>query len=136
MNELEIRNENMMTEKEKNKFCSLKPTNIEEGKKLYNALEECDFLLSDCINKEISIKDVYIERYEKVDDEGEVKTKYRTIILDIDGKSYATGSYGVYNSIVKLCEIFGLPTWNEGLKVKVSQRKLKDGKQSLTLILQ
>lgn len=120
-----------------NVYCSKEVSTIEEKKELFNALESCDVLLNDCVGQEINLKDIYIEEKEVIDDKtGELKVKYRTILFDESGQTYATGSYGVYNILKKIVQIYGLPTeWESPLKVKVSKRPLKDGKSSLTLIL-
>ena len=135
-NEIVKSDDNLLTERSKNAFCSKMTGTIEDKKELYNALEKCDLLLKDVVNQEINIKDVYIEKYEKLDNEtGEVKTKFRTILFDVDGTSYATGSYGIANAIEKMILIFGKPTWEDGIKVKVENKKLDGNRTSLTLTL-
>lgn len=117
-------------------FCSKVVEKEEEKKELFNALETCDALLNDCVGQEIIIKDIYCEEKEVIDDEsGELKKKYRTIIFDMNGQTYATGSYGIFNVIKKLISIYGLPTWEDGIKVKVAKRPIGNGKSSLTLTL-
>lgn len=118
-------------------YCSKAVETQEEKKELFNALESCDALLNDCVGQEIEIKDIYIEEKNVVDEEtGELKNKFRTILFDNNGQTYATGSYGIYNVIRKIIGIYGLPdTWESPLKVKVTKRPIGDGKQSLTLIL-
>lgn len=127
----------LFNEVKQNVYCSKVAETESEKKELFNALESCDVLLNDCVGEEISIKDVYVEEKKVIDDEtGEVKTKFRTILFDEDGKTYATGSYGIYNVLKKIFTIYGLPTsWDKPLKVKVAKRPIKDGKQSLTLTL-
>ena len=132
------KNELTIFEKENaNIYCSKKAETEKDKKELFNALENCDVLLNDCVNQEIEIKDLYIEEGQTVDEKtGEVRPKYRTIIFDKAGQTYATGSYGIFNVLKKIVNIYGLPeTWEKPLKVKVSKRPIKDGKQSLTLIL-
>lgn len=122
----------------KNKmYCSIVADTDDAKKKLFNALETCDALLNDCIGQEINLKDIYVEEREIIDDEtGEVKNKYRTILFDENGQTYATGSYGIYNIIKKIVSIYGLPqSWENPVKVKVSKRPIGNGKQSLTLTL-
>ena len=122
----------------KNKvYCSKKAESEQEKKELFNALESCDALLNDCVGQEIEIKDIYVEEKEVVDDEtGELKTKFRTIIFDVSGQTYATGSYGIFNVMKKIIQIYGLPeTWESPIKVKVAKRPIGNGKQSLTLTL-
>ena len=127
----------LFDESKSNMYCSIVPETDDDKKKLFNALESCDLLLNDCVGQEIEIKDVYVEQREVIDDEtGEVKTKFRTILFDKTGQTYATGSYGIFNIIKKIFRIYGYPSmWNEPLKVKVAKRPMGNGKQSLTLTL-
>ena len=120
-----------------NVYCSKVAETEKEKKELFNALESCDALLNDCVGQEINIKDIYVEEKQVMDDEtGEIKTKYRTILFDENGQTYATGSYGIYNILKKIISIYGLPTtWEKPLKVKVTKRPIGNGKQSLTLTL-
>ena len=120
-----------------NVYCSKVAESEKEKKELFNALESCDALLNDCVGQEINIKDIYVEERQVVDEEtGEIKTKYRTILFDESGQTYATGSYGIYNILKKIVQIYGLPEiWEKPLKVKVAKRSIGNGKQSLTLTL-
>ena len=114
---------------EKPAYCSIVPKTREEKVKLFNALEQCDVRLSDC-------KGQVIQKYEK-EEKGEIKTKFRTIIFDKDGKTYVTASYGIYNSIAKIMSAFGEPnTWENPLPVKVVERPLGDGRNALGLKLE
>ena len=116
-------------------YCSKRVEKEEDKKELFNALETCDALLNDCVGEEINIKDVYCEEREVVDDNGEIKKKYRTILFDVSGQTYATGSYGIFNIMKKLFTIYGTPTWENGVKVKVAKRPIGNGKSTLTLTL-
>ena len=120
-----------------NVYCSKVAETETEKKELFNALESCDALLNDCVGQEINIKDIYVEEKQVVDETtGELKVKYRTILFDELGQTYATGSYGIYNILKKIVQIYGLPeTWEKPLKVKVAKRPIGNGKQSLTLTL-
>lgn len=120
-----------------NMYCSIVADTEESKKQLFNALETCDVLLNDCVGEEIEIKDIYVEEKQVVIEEtGEVKPKFRTILFDTKGQTYATGSYGIYNIIKKIVSIYGLPTtWEKPIKVKVAKKPIGNGKQSLTLTL-
>lgn len=120
-----------------NIYCSKKAETDEEKKELFNALESCDALLNDCVGQEIEIQDIYVEEKQVVDETtGELKNKYRTILFDVTGQTYGTGSYGIYNILKKIVGIYGLPeAWEKPLKVKVTKRPIGNGKQSLTLTL-
>lgn len=135
-----MNNELMLNNNDLKIYSSVKATTVEERKAVYNALEKCDVLLNDIVGTEINVKDFYIEerQREEVDETtGEVKnvTKYRTILFDLDGKTYATGSYGVYNALRRICLVYGEPTWTEGVLVKVDKKPMGNGKSQLTLVL-
>ena len=127
----------LFSEIKQNVYCSKVAETEKEKKELFNALESCDALLNDCVGQEIDIKDIYVEEKQVIDDAtGEIKTKYRTILFDENGQTYATGSYGIYNILKKIIQIYGLPeNWEKPLKVKVAKRPIGNGKQSLTLTL-
>ena len=86
-----------------NVYCSKVAETETEKKELFNALESCDALLNDCVGQEINIKDIYVEEKQVIDETtGELKVKYRTILFDESGQTYATGSYGIYNILKKI----------------------------------
>lgn len=133
-------NELMLNNNDLKIYSSVKATNVEERKSIYNALEKCDVLLNDIVGTEINIKDFYIEERHKEElseDSGEVKNvvKYRTILFDTEGKTYATGSFGVYNALRRICLVYGEPTWTDGVKVRVEKKPIGNGKTQLTLVL-
>lgn len=137
-NQIENKNEiSLFSGLKANIYCSKEAESEKEKKELFNALETCDALLNDCVGQEIEIQDIYVEEKQFIDDEtGELKTKYRTIIFDVSGQTYATGSYGIFNVLKKIIGIYGLPTeWKAPLKVKVAKRPIGNGKQSLTLTI-
>lgn len=113
-----------------NTYCSLNTENVESKKILYKASQKCDYRVADSLNKVIYLKDLYIRKSEKVDEStGEVITKYRTILIDKDGKTYASASKGLFNSVGQLISIMGEPTmWAEPLAIKVSELQLEKGK--------
>ena len=120
-----------------NIYCSKSAKTEKEKKELFNALETCNALLNDCVGQEIEIQDIYVEEKQVQDEEtGELKNKFRTIIFDKSGQTYATGSYGIYNVMKKIVGIYGFPdTWEKPLKVKVAKRSIGNNKSSLTLVL-
>lgn len=131
-------NKLMKTEKlktEKTMYTSMDLSTLDGKRKLYNSLENADILLNDIVGTTIRVKDVYIEENPVLNDEtGEVVSKYRTILFDEDGKTYATGAYGIYNSLVKIFTIFGLPNeWDEPIEFEVKKITTKDRKTKLVL---
>ena len=110
-------------------------TNIEDKKLIFNLENNVDELLNDCEDELIKVKYVLIKSYEKemkepiVDEEtGEVlKDKEHTmscVLVDENGKSYATGSKMFTIQMMKYIEMFGLP--KEGITIKITKTKFKD----------
>ena len=61
-------------------------------------------------------------RIDVIDDKtGEIRTSPRTILIDPDGNTYSATSYGIYNALRRLVAIFGAPTWENGVTVRVKQ---------------
>ena len=138
-NELAIFNPENINERECYTTVDL---NTEEARiDLFNATESADVLLNDIVGQTIVINNIYVEKnpVKEVNDEtGEVTfngVKYRTILFDEDGKTYATGSYGVYNSVRKMLDLLGVSIINKGIKVEVIKVPTNDGKQKLSLKL-
>lgn len=132
MNQLIIFN-NDTTERQM--YATLDMADKENKAKLFNATENADILAIDCVNTEIILKDVYIEKIPKVNEEtGEITYKYRTILFDDEGKTYASGAYGMYNTVVKILSIYGIEyLHDEGLKVVITKGSSKEGKNRLFL---
>ena len=133
MNQLVIFN-NETTERQM--YSTLDVTQKENKAKLFNATENADALAMDCVNTELVLKDVYLEKIPKVNEEtGEVEgSKYRTILFDEDGKTYASGAYGMYNTVSKILAIYGIEYLHEeGLKVIIARGSSKEGKNRLFL---
>lgn len=126
MNNLTLVDE--LQESSKQMYCSLVINTDEDRKKLYNLLGNCDFRIADKLNTEIALKDVLIQKFNNVDDEtGTIEEKYRVILIDEDGKTYASGSKGLYRSLGQLLAIMGEPaTWSEPIKIKVVETNLRN----------
>lgn len=114
-------------------YSSLTANNIAEQKALYKIINT-DEKLADMINREIDIKDLFIENVSIVDDDtNEVAIQKRAIVVAKDGKAYSAVSSGLINSLLKMIRIFGAPTWNDEMRVMVKQVKTKRGRNTFTL---
>lgn len=93
-------------------------SNIKDSKKLFNLETHVDYKLNDCEGETIRVKEVLIKKYEKpmkepeVDEEtGEVikdkEIKISCILIDDNGKSYATGSKTFAFNLIKLLGDYG-----------------------------
>lgn len=116
-------------------FSSLTADTRAEKTKLYRAMNNPDKRLGDCINMKINVKDVYVEIVQCTQREtGEVKDCPRTVVIDDNGISYQAVSLGIFSSLSKLFQLFGMPTWEEPIPVIVKQVSKGDRKM-LTLDL-
>lgn len=120
---------------ERQAYATIDATVKENKAKLFNATENADVLANDCVGTKFILKDVYIEKIPKIDEEtGEQTIKYRTILFDKDGKTYASGAYGIYNTVAKILSIYGIDyLHDEGLEVEIAKGSSKSGKTRLFL---
>lgn len=98
---------------------------------LINSMQDVDYKLNDCIDKEIIYTACYvIERdVDSFNDEtGESITRKKHVLMLFDdkGKSYVTGSNACYMSFVNICSIKGLPTKEHPLKLKAIKVDAKE----------
>lgn len=114
-------------------------TNITDNKKIFNLENKVDELLNDCEGELIRVKEVLIKKYEKpmkepmVDEEtGEIlKDKEYSmccILIDTEGKSYATGSKVFTIQMMRYIQMFGL---NEPVEIKIVKNKQNSGNKAL-----
>lgn len=117
-------------------FCSFNAHSPEEQKSLYKAMNNPDKKLSDMINLEIAVKDIYCENINIVNkDTGETVPSVRMVLIDENGVSYQCVSNGVFNSIRKAIAVFGLPTWDEPLHFVVKKINVQGGQGWSTMTL-
>lgn len=115
-------------------YSSLKVDTHDQRVAFYNATSAPDEQLRDHINEILYIRDVYAEPVEVNDDQsGEVRKAVRVIMVDVNGVSYSTLSAGIFNSLKRVFGIFGEPTWENGLALKVKQMNIRE-RQVLTLV--
>lgn len=120
---------------ERQMFATIDTSIMENKAKLFNATENADVLANDCVGEEFTLVDAYIERIPTTDEEtGEQKIKYRTILFGEDGKTYASGAYGIYNTVAKILQIYGVETLHDkGLKVEIAKGTTKGNRTRLFL---
>lgn len=123
------------------KRCTLDLDSEDNQVLLYNVLNgDADALLNDMVDQTITMVGAYMDKHPApVVDEGTgevigTTSKYRIIIFDDEGKTYATGSYGIYNALQMIFDIFGEPTDKHPIKVKVSKKATSNGHSTLTLV--
>lgn len=113
----------------KRAYCSIPLDNENNKKLMLKIAQKADKRVADILNTPIKLANVFIQSYEKVDEEtGEVQTKVRTILIDDANNSYASASRGLYNSLLKLFAILGMPdSWEKPIDIKVVEVGMKNG---------
>lgn len=118
----------------KSNYSSIKGDSREEKAKLYKAKNNPDKRLADCINQKIYAKDLYMEVVNLTNEEtGEVRQCPRVVLLDKDGVSYTSVSFGIYNSLKSLVAVYGQPTWEDPIPVIVRQKQTDKNRKQLVL---
>lgn len=103
-------------------WASFNPETADEKALLFNAMNAPDVRIADHIGQVINVRDVVVEPVEIVDEKtGEIRKSPRVILIDTDGHTYSATSYGIYNALRRLSAIYGLPTWEGGIPVRVKQ---------------
>lgn len=123
-----------LSDTHKSNYSSIKGGTREDKAKLYKAKSSPDKKLADCINQKLFIKDVYMEVVNITDEEtGEVRECPRIVLIDNDGISYSSVSFGIYNSLKSLVGVFGEPTWEEPIPLIVRQKMTGKNRKQLVL---
>lgn len=111
-------------------FCSYKAETPEEKAKLFEIMNNPEKRLSDCINQTILVKDLFAELVDCTNEEtGEVTKAPRIVLIDKNGIGYQCVSAGVFGALKKLMSVYGIPTWESPIPLKIKQ--IKNGKKSL-----
>lgn len=114
-------------------YCTLDDSTMSGKKQLYKIKNRPDHNIADYINKQIRIRDIYIDVNQRVARDGEnagvIENKPRTILIDENGESYIAGvSIGIYQAVREIIRTFGDPsTWDEPLTVTVVQVRTARG---------
>lgn len=114
-------------------FCSMKADTDKEKASLFKAMNNPDKRLSEMINNTIAVKDLYCEVVDVINkDTGITEKCPRIVLIDDKNISYQCVSRGIYSAFKKLILIYGQPTWEKPIKLKV--RQIENGnKRLLTL---
>ena len=115
-------------------YCSLTAETSEEKTTLYNAMNNPQNRVKDCINETIALKDVFVEVVHCVNREtGESVAAPRVVFIDDNGIGYQCVSTGVFSALKKLFAVFGEPrTWEKPVNIKIKQLNRGTDKSILT----
>ena len=102
---------------------NLKEMGRDELKIIYNAINNPTYRVGDMINQVIDMVMVHISLIEVTDSEtGDMVTLPKTVIIDTKGESYSCVSKGIYNALNNIIDIFGEPSPENVISVKVVQK--------------
>ena len=109
-------------------YCSVSASNPANKAIVYNAINNPTVKISDHVGKDIYIKDIYCEEIEVPDkDTGEIRNLTKTVLIDPDGNSFFSVAAGVFRAVKNLIAIFGYPTYETPVHVRVTNVRLKKG---------
>lgn len=106
-------------------------SNIKDKKKLFNLEDKVDVMLNDIVGESIRVKEVLLRKYRKpleepiIDEEtGEIikdsELKISLVLIDDNGKSYATGSKTFAFKMQKLLGDYGgVEDLEKGIDIKI-----------------
>lgn len=118
-------------------FCSIEDDGTRASKaKIFNAVNSADANIADFIGEVLEIVDVVAHPVELADEEtGEIVQALRTVLIDVNGTSYAAVSQGITSALSKVFSIVGPPSWKEEpVKMKIKQVKTRNGNNKVNTI--
>ena len=120
--------------RETNQFVSFRAEDMESKVRLFNAMNQPKYKVSDMINKKIKLKDVILMNVTMEGEDGEQDTGIRSVLIDADGNAYNATSNGIFSSLTNLYMIFGTLHFEDPLEILISQIPTKRGSTlSITL---
>ena len=120
--------------RETNQFVSFRAEDMKSKVRLFNAMNQPKYKVSDMINKKIKLKDVILMNVTMEGEDGEQDTGIRSVLIDADGNAYTATSNGIFSSLTNLYMIFGTLHFEEPLEILISQIPTKRGSTlSITL---
>lgn len=120
--------------RETNQFVSFRAEDMKGKVRLFNAMNQPKYKVSDMINKKIKLKDVILMNVTMEGEDGEQDTGIRSVLIDADGNAYNATSNGIFSSLTNLYMIFGTLHFEDPLEIMISQIPTKRGSTlSITL---
>lgn len=120
--------------RETNQFVSFRAEDMQSKVRLFNAMNQPKYKVSDMINKKIKLKDVILMNVTMEGEDGEQDTGIRSVLIDADGNAYNATSNGIFSSLTNLYMIFGTLHFEDPLEIMISQIPTKRGSTlSITL---
>lgn len=112
-----------LTSERRTQFCSMIPKTEDEEIILFNAMNNPEKRIGDCINMSINVRHIFCEVVNCINREtGENSLCPRVVLIDDKGVGYQAVSLGVYSALKKIIAIKGNPMeWKKPVKLQVVQ---------------
>lgn len=104
------------------------PDDRKTSAKIFNAMNNPQHRIADCINQVISVTDYLVEITEIVNEEtGSIDKVPRVVLVDDKGEAYQAVSFGMFNVVRNVVNVCGDAPWKEPVKLKIKQVSVKRG---------
>lgn len=110
------------------------PNSQAEALAIVKAMDDTDEQLLDCIGQVIECVNIIAHEAEFENDQKEIVSAIRTVLIDVNGKSYGSVATGVRDSVRSLFGMVGLPPYNPPIKLTPVQKKTRNGFRTLKLV--
>lgn len=117
-------------------YCSIKDDGTRESKvAIYNAINNVEKSLDECKGEVINVVNVVAHPQTITNNDGEIIECLRIVLIDENGVGYHTVASGVMNSLEKIFNIVGMPTYNPPLAMIPREQKTRNGYKTLLIDL-
>ena len=115
-------------------YSSVTGTDVDARKLVYNAVNNAE-QVSDHLGEEFFLQHIIQQPTTSVNERTQEVEEYtRTTLITPDGQAFSAGSDGIAGSVENLISAFGEPSeWAEPLKVKVIERKSRNGRNFFSI---
>lgn len=101
--------------------------------RIYDAISTAE-PIADHLGETIMLANAVAQLVEVADEQGELQSAVRVILVDADGSAYAAISDGLYRAMVNLFGLLGSPsTWTDPVAVKVVEQRSRKGFRFYTI---
>jgi hypothetical protein len=116
-------------------WTSAKRETMQEKAQIIASMNNPTYKLGDVVGKRVILaKDILAHKVQLVDETtGEVTEADRIVIIAPNGETVAGVSVGLKSCINNIMNVFGLPTWEEGLPLFVEQVNTRKGNRTYSV---
>lgn len=101
--------------------------------KIYDAISTAE-PIADHLGETIMLSNAVAQLVEVADEQGELQSAVRVILVDADGSAYAAISDGLYKAMVTLFGLLGSPsTWTDPVAVRIVEQRSRKGFRFYTI---